>query len=326
MHRRAFLIASSLAAVVGCRPRSGGSGTSAADAARIAADKAAREKHLAVLAEFRVPPDATFATPKRPVNLLDLFPEVKAVQRQTLRLHPRYSDEPAADATKLGGPFWWPANEAWPTCEVFNIPYVPVLQLAAADAPTQVKFRPGSDLMQLLWSPREHPSGGPKPVLVWRKRADVKEPLALPPDTSAAFLSYVPVPCRTFPEKVFELPDWHTVKVTPLRDKIQAWKPDNGCNPVEFYEEELSAAPGTKVGGYPRWVGNPHPASCDVCKRGMDYLLTIDAREVGRSAGWDPPSGTKSHPNPAGLTLPEPGSVHVYVCRRCDDWPVKAAW
>lgn len=324
MNRRAFFAAASLAAVVGCRPRSAGPGTSAADAARIASDKAAREKHLATLADCRVPVGASFTTPKRPVNLLELFPEVKPLQRQTLRLHPRYSDEPAADATKLGGQFCWPADEAWPLCETFKIPYVPVLQLVAADAPTQVKFRPGTDLMQLLWSPRDHGTGGPKPQVMWRKRADVKEPLALPPDTADAFLSYVPVPCRVFPEKVFELPDWPSVPKSSLREKIEGWKPDGGRDPVSFYERELSAAPGTKVGGYPRWLGKPNPAACDTCKRGMDYLLTIDSQEVGREAGWDAPREEKAHPNPSGLSLPGAGNVHVYVCRRCDDWPTKA--
>lgn len=323
MHRRVFFAAASFAAVAGCR-RPGGAPP--ADAARVAAERVVREQHLAALADCRVPVEASFTTPPRPVNLLDLFPEVKPLQRVTLRLHPGYSDEPPPDATKLGGRFLWPADEPWPVCEVFKIPLVPVLQLTADDAPTQVKFKPGTDLIQLLWSPRDHqPNGGPKPVLVWRKRADVKPPLAEPPDTSQAFLNYVPVPCRVFPERVTELPDWHTVKVTPLRAKIEAWKPDGGRNPVEYYERELSAAPGTKVGGYPLWLGTPHPPSCDVCKRGMDYLLTIDSDEGNREKSWAATGGGKAHPNPAGLTLPEPGNVHVYVCHRCDDRPVKAA-
>jgi hypothetical protein len=275
-----------------------------------------------------VSPDATFTTPKRPVNLLELFPEVKPLQRITLRLHPRFSDEPAPDVSKLGGRFWWPADEPWPTCEVFKIPLVPVLQLAADDAPPQVKFPPGTDLMQLLWSPQDHgPTGGPKPKIVWRKRADVRPPLANAPDTANALLNYVPVPCRVFPERVMELPDWHTVKVTPLREKIERWTPDGGRNPVEFYERELSVAPGTKVGGYPRWLGTPNPPSCDVCRRGTDYLLTIDSDELNREKSWTATAeGVKDrHPNPTGLTLPEPGNMHVYICRRCEEWPVKAA-
>jgi hypothetical protein len=326
-HRRAFLAAASFTAIVGCRRPNGPSG----DVTRIASDKAAREKHLAALADFRVPVEASFLTPPRPVNLLDLFPEVKPLQRITLRLHPGYSDEPPPAATKLGGRILWPADEPWPVCEVFKIPLVPVLQLTADDAPPQVKFKPGTDLMQLLWSPRDHGSGGPKPTVVWRKAADVTGPLAELPDTSQAYLNYVPVPCRVFPERVTEFPDWHTVPRSSLREKIEAWKPDGGRNPVEFYERELSAAPGTKVGGYPRWLGPPNPATCAVCKRGMDYLLTIDIDELYREKSWCPSTDAlmgqrwTRHPNPAGLTLPEPGNVHVFVCRRCDDWPAKAA-
>lgn len=327
MNRRAFLLTASLAAA-GCRPRAAGPAPSAADAARIAAEREARDRHLAAVAAFRVPPDATFTTPPRPVNLLGLFPEVKPLQRITLRLHPGYSDEPPADASKLGGRFLWPADEPWPTCEVFKTPLVPVLQLRADDAPTQVRFKPGTDLMQLLWSPRDHePAGGPRPLVVWRKAAEVGEPLVDGPPTDQAFLGYVPVPCRVFPERVLELPDWHTVRVTPLRAKIEGWTPAGGRPPVEFYEAELSAAPGTKVGGYPRWLGPPAPPACDTCKRGMDYLLTIDSDELTREKSWAATAGgvTARHPNPAGLTLPAPGNLHVYLCRRCDDWPARAA-
>jgi hypothetical protein len=329
VNRRAFLAAAPIAAVAGCRrPNS-------PDAARVAAERAARGQHLADLAGFRVPPDATLTTPNRPVDLVQLFPEVKPLLRVTLRLHPRFSDEPAAGATKLGGRFLWPAGEPWPACEVFNVPLAPVLQLTADDAPPQVTFKPGTDLLQVLWSPRDHgPAGGPRPRLVWRKRADVTEPVAELPDTTNAFLGYVPVPCRVFPERVTELPDWHTVRVTPLRAKIEGWKPDGGRNPVEFYETELSAAPGTKVGGYPRWRGTPNPPACATCKRGMDYLLTVDSDEWAGGTGWVPVEehrhlehgrpGPPGYARAAGLTLPEPGNVHVYVCRRCDDWPVKA--
>lgn len=326
MHRRTFLFTvASLAALAGCR-RTGGPVVSSADAARIAADQAARERHLAALPAHRVPVDAAFTTPPRSVNLLELFPEVKPLQRMALRLHPRYSDEPAAEASKLGGQFLWPAEEPWPVCDEHKIPHVPVLQLRADEAPTRVTFRPGTDLLQLLWCPRDHgPTGGPKPALVWRKAADVRPPLAGPPDTSSAFLGYVPTPCRLFPERVLELPDWHTVKVTPLREKVEGWKPTSGQDPVDFYERELSAAPGTKVGGYPRWLGTPNPPSCPVCRRGMDHLLTIDPDE-GREPSWRPAEQPEGSIYAAtGLSLPPPGNCHVFVCHRCDDWPVTAA-
>jgi hypothetical protein len=325
MNRRTFLTVAALTPLAGCGRRASTGVVSSADTVRIAADKAAREKHLAALSAHRVPVGAKFTTPPRPVNLVELFPEVKPLQRFTLRLHPHFSDEPAPGASKLGGRFLWPAAEPWPTCEAFKIPLVPVLQLTADDAPPQVKFKPGSDLMQLLWSPRDHGTGGPKPMVVWRKTADVSQPLAEAPDTASAFLNYVPVPCRVFPERVHELPDWHTVKVTPLREKVEAWKPADGRNPVEFYERELSAAPGTKVGGYPRWLGTPNPPSCGVCKRGMDYLLTIDADEW-REPSWIPAEEAKKERYPAtGMSLPSPGNIHIYICRRCDDWPATAS-
>jgi hypothetical protein len=103
---------------------------------------------------------------------------------------------------------------------------------------------------------------------------------------------------------------------------------------VKHYQAHLSAARGTKVGGFPFWLGEARPPACGTCGRGMDYLLTIDGDEWGGGAGWAP---LEEHPHlqpgkpPAagyakahGLTLPEPGNRHAFVCRRCPDWPV--AW
>jgi hypothetical protein len=327
LSRRHFLAAAAALPLVGCRPDPNAPVLSSADANRIAAEKAVRDAHLAALAAGKVATTAKFTTPPRPVDLLKAFPELKPLMRMTVRLHPRYSDEPAADQSKLGGAFLWPGDEPWPVCEVFNIPYQPVLQLLADDTPSQVKFKPGSDVLQLLWSPREHDRlGGPKPVVVWRNRKEVSPPFADPPPTANAFPGYIPVPVRFFPEQVLEYPDWHTAKVTPLRGKVEAWPPPGGGDPVAEYER-LSVAPGTKVGGYPRWEGTPNPPSCDTCHRGMDFLLTLDADEW-REASWIPveeagkPELRATAANAAGLTLTG-GNYHLFVCRRCPDWPVR---
>lgn len=330
LHRRRFLAASAalpLAALAGCRRDPNAAVVSPADARRIAAEQAVRNAHLAALAAGKVPPTAHFTTPQRPVNLLNVFPELKPLAKMTVRLHPRYSDEPAADQSKLGGAILWPASEPWPVCEAFKIPYQPVLQLLADDAPNQLQFKPGSDVLQLLWSPREHDGlGGPKPVAVWRSRKDVPPPFADPPPTANAFPGYLPVPCRFFPEPLLEFPDWHTAKVTPLREKVEAWIPPGGGDPVAEYER-LSVAPGTKVSGYPKWVNPPNPPACDTCHRGMDFLLTLDTNEW-REASWIPieeankPELKATSANAAGLTLTG-GSYHLFVCRRCPDWPVR---
>jgi hypothetical protein len=329
MHTRRLFLAAAALPFVGCRPDPNAPVVSSADARRMADEKAARDALLVALAANRVPADAVRTTPPRAVDLVKEFPELKPLLRMTHRLHPRFSTEPAADRSKLGGAIAWPASEPWPTDEAFKIPYVPVLQLLADDCPSQVKFKPGSDVLQLLWSPRDDKqTGRPKPLLVWRKLQDVPAPFADLPSTAHAFPGYVPVPCRLFVEKVLELPDWSTAKVTPFRERLEAWKPPGGGDPVAAYSEQLSVAPGTKVGGFPRWVGTANPPACDTCKRAMDFLLTLDANEW-REPSWipieeaDKPELRATATNAAGLSLAE--NYHVFVCRRCPEWPAKAA-
>lgn len=346
VNRRQFLATTSATAVAaGCSrtatpPNPAAGRITFAETRRIADQKEARDAHLKTLGAYRVPADVKRTTPKRSDDIAKLFPDLdlRTRLRVTHRLHPRFGDEPAAGETKMGGRFLWPEAEPWPVCEKFAIPLVPVLQIRMEDTPATVKFKPGTDLLQVLWSPRDHDKHGPKPQLYWRRAAGLKP--AEYPSTEFALLDYVPVACRVFPEPVTELPDWATIRVTPLGDKVKAWKPDVApgsvlADPVHFYHKHLSAAPGTKIGGFPNWKGEAKPPACETCRRGMDYLLTVDSDEWGGGMSWAPleehqfmdhakptiPGFAKSH----GLTLPEPGNRHAYVCRRCPDWPVSWA-
>ncbi len=162
MNRRTFLIGGA-AAVAGCaRPAAPPTPALAtpqltdADRDRIAAELAERERHLKLLEGFRVAPNAARTTPPPPADVLAFAPELKPLVKVALRLHPRFGEELPAEATKLGGKFRWPRSEPWPQCEEHRIPFVPVLQLRAEDAPPQFAFRERSDLLQLLWCPRDH--------------------------------------------------------------------------------------------------------------------------------------------------------------------------
>lgn len=335
MNRRRFIALAGLIPLVGCRPKSSSPAEqrlTASDRQRMATEAAAREQHVAMLANFRVPADAVRTTPPRPVDVLKVFPELLPRVRVAVRLHPRAGTEPGPAESKLAGQFLWPVDEPWPECERFKIPLVPVLQLKRADAPPTVLFFPGTDLLQLLWSPRDHDGQGPKPKIVWRSLASVQGNLLAPPETSHAFPSFVPLPCRLFPERVSDFPDAASFPDTALRTKLESWKPEQAGvkSGLEFYKDGLSAAPGTKVGGYPRWAGENRTPSCDTCKWGMDFLLTVDSHEWGGNLSWIPIEESKATPATGyatanGLTLPVPGNLHLFVCHRCTDWPVKGA-
>lgn len=334
LNRRQFLAASTLA-VAGCRQAATSSAPVAGltltddERARIALEAEARRKYLLELEPFRIGSSELRKTPPPPEEITAAIPELKSQTRVTMRLHPRYGADAAPDASKLGGQFLWPAGNPLPLCPIAKIPMTPVLQLRELDRAPQVVFSPGSDLLQLFWTARD-PVGGELPAkIVWPMRAAViNQKLMEFKPNEFAFPSLVPVPCRFLPEMVNELPDWETLSRTDLRAKLEAWKPAaSKLSPAAYYTRYLAAARGTKVGGWPR-ASLTAPA-CKTCKHAMDYLLTVDTSE------WSPDDASRWRPiqedddalgrrAACGLGITGGTAVEVYVCRRCEDWPVRA--
>ena len=318
MNRRRFLVTSA-ALATGCGRRDGPVVTSA-DRDRIAAEWVGKEQHFAILERFRVPATATRTTPTLPVDALKTRPELNGLTKVAVRLHPRFGDEPKPDESKIGGRFLWPADETWPVDEATRVPFIPVLQLRLDDAPPRVEFRPGSDLLQLLWLPRAAP-GAPLTIrLFWRKRDELSGPPAVPPPINAASPFLVPVPCRVFPERVQELPP-------------SGLLPDRLAKTVgPGYDECFAACPGTKIGGYPFGATRDQSTACPRCRKPADFLLAVSDAEwddAGRLR-WMPQEERTRSAEPdvdkgfggAVLLLLPGGRVNVFVCRRCDGWPV----
>jgi hypothetical protein len=259
-------------------------------------------------------------------------PELKALTKVAVRLHPRFGDEPAANESKLGGRFVWPAAERWPTCEEHAAPLVAVLQLRVDDAPTSVAYRPRTDLLQLLWCPRDHGGKGPRPVVTWRPQGNLKLPQLHPPANASAFPEYVPVPCRVFPERIHELPPYGLLP-DPVRTKLEQLRiPDLPAEP--WVRDLLGPCPGSKVGGYPFGATRSDVTACEICQKPMDFLLAIADREwEGELWRRWMPEEERRHRNDAdaetacnraaGLKLPGTGRVNLFVCTRCDSWPVR---
>ena len=316
----------------------------AIDVERIERDRERYARHKAVCERHPVAPGEVRTTPPPAVDVEALSPDLKGRGRTAVRLHPRFGQEPPADASKLGGRFLWPADEPWPTCATHRIPYAAVLQLCAEEYP-EVAFRPGTDLMQLLWCPRDHDTWV-EPALFWRRRADVVRPLGETPASERAFLEYVPLPCRLLPERVVEYPgiyDLYQLGVyddpadTALGRALAEWgrRTERGGDLCEFYDFELSTSPGVKVGGYTRMVERSEWPVCR-CGRAMEYLLTIASVEWGQYGAprWCPLEDRgrdeatrweeieyvcQAH----GLKLGDNGSIAFFLCRSCPDWPVR---
>ncbi len=371
-------------------------------------------------------------TPPPRVDVREALPELAGRARTTVRLHPRRlakGETRPAGESKLGGTFLWPADEPWPKCTFHEIPWVGVLQLRAADFP-ELAFRPGTDLLQLLWCPQsghgDYPS--PEPVLVWRDSTKITRPLAefprphlataaeredgirqsalehdmnwlslfrtnpkymrqitkqyrgMPLPSSGTWLprsflarpmgtdaqfeaacreaatlletlkarrhpplyaeeSFLPRPCRLFPERVVEYPSELTEEERRRLASTPALKA-LGPEPLDVYESELGVADGTKLGGYVRWSQGPREVRC---ARGhlMAHLLSIASCEWDASSRrrWLPAEERKLYEqmqglrdwnavgalhSPAGMTLGDAATKYVFICRECDTWPVKA--
>lgn len=240
-------------------------------------------------------------TPPRPLNIEAVFPELAALARTAVRLHPRVG-EPTVHDSSVGGPLLWPADEPWPTCMSADEMHVgcdgvlvPVAQIYVRDVPA-LRAPDGTDLLQVLWCPREGYDGLPQTRLVWRDASAVGGKFAQMPQPDAdAEKVYLPNPCVVHPESVIEYPAALELDKA-LRDRITAWAAREGHDPAPddegygwspFYTYALSVAPGWKVGGWGCWgVTDPVPFPCTVCEAAMVPLLTIDTYE--HSEMWTP--------------------------------------
>ncbi|GAA3884561.1 hypothetical protein GCM10022243_56690 [Saccharothrix violaceirubra] len=233
-----------------------------------------------------------FTTPDKPVDVAALFPELAGLTRTAVRLYPRRG-ETTAQESSLGGPLLWPANEPWPVCgdddhmadagvpvPVVAAPLVSVAQFYSRDVP-ELPFPEGTDVCQVLWCPRGHePYYTPRFRVLWRDSASVAEVAVAPePDREHSDVDFLPNPCRIAPERVVEYPQLRELPSDGLRERIVAWEREQKWD----YSEHLSAAPGTKVGGWMEWIQDPFRPDCARGHR-MTPLLTVSDSEI---SGWE---------------------------------------
>ncbi|MFJ8160339.1 DUF1963 domain-containing protein [Streptomyces sp. NPDC096136] len=260
-------------------------------------------------------------TPPRPLDVELLFPEVVALRRQTVRLHPR-AGGPTVLESSVGGPLLWPECEPWPVCpEHPGSPMVPVVQVYEADALGLVPFPAGCDLLQVLWCPLDHDGCWVVPGVHWRSAAAVGDVRAAPPPPAGARAGRIPAPCVVHPERVTEHPCWD------LEDALwDALEPRFGQVEAETgwdYQYHLSTAPGTKLGGYPGWSQDPRWPACSHCRKPMEHLLTVESREADAHSRltWTPVEDRGADYRHAGLVLGDLGGVYLFECRTCPGRP-----
>ncbi|WP_280468215.1 hypothetical protein [Nocardia cyriacigeorgica] len=277
-------------------------------------------------------------TPPRPLDVATALPALGSLARPALRLHPR-PGSPSPHDSSVGGPLLWPAEHPWPYCDKWHegpvSPLLPVAQLYVRDVP--LLRPPGrADLLQVLWCPFEHPPEYKPPTeLFWRTAAEVTHVLATPPAPSEVEYGYMPEPCVLAPEQITEYPDflelseqlrqqladrstWQAAGAVVDDSYAMAWE--------EFYINELSIAPGWKVGGWPRWgLTDPIARFCVDCGAAMSPLLTIASNEwdASTASSWAPHEdraiaalGHASVANPPKVQVSRGNQLQLYVCSK----------
>jgi hypothetical protein len=237
----------------------------------------------------------------------------------------------------MGGELWWPADEEWPECEAHPLPMpmVPVLQLWARDVP-QIVMRPETDVVQLLWCPHMHDiwsdaDYGPAVRLYWRDSTEVVRPAVTRPTVQDRMLPHLILrPCTVHPEEIQEYPDMSDadpsqLEAVGLGAYVDGWS----------YAYHLGNAPGAKAGGWPSWHQDPDWPECSVGHR-MEHLLTVASWEFDGESWrtWVPledlvvagdgstrPAQSSNDVGP-GILLGDGGDLFLFVCRRCEDWPI----
>ena len=195
------------------------------------------------------------------------------------------------------------------------IPLVAVAQLYRRDIPDFVG-PPGTDLLQVLWCPLDHPQEGynPRVRLYWRRSADVTGQLETIPDPPVVNDSYLPVPCVVHPEQVREY-QYGGLLPEELDARILAWEKEH--EDELSYQFGLSLAPGWKVGGFANWsLTDPHPMTCAECDTAMTLLFTADSGEWhGTTCTWRPvEEPAEASANPTDVTIGRSYALYVFRC------------
>jgi hypothetical protein len=280
-------------------------------------------------------------TPAQRALLLAEFPELLDFGRPALRLHPRPAVTGVSDSS-VGGPLLWPADEPWPTCKEPHdrelsgkrVIMAPVLQLFERDA-LGVAFADGSDLVQVLWCPAWHESGhgGPRPVVYWRRAAEIGACREAAPALNHVFRDgRVPRMCVVHPEPVLEFPPICTLEdepsaglfgllPAPLEIRIREWEWAADL-PEELSYARLAHAPGWKVGGWE--FSAPEDDALVDCACGAPMRPLLETYSNEELAGpWSPNSepefvwgdpGNWADQEPTGVDVARNGALWIRIC------------
>lgn len=288
-------------------------------------------------------------TPPPPLDVASVLPELAALRRTAVRLHPRHDSGVTADQSSLGGPIRWPVDVPWPECELPHehfegtggpqpdpgTRYIPVLQLLRSDVP-ELPFRDDTEVFHLLWCPNDHSATYSVVCRAYWWRRETLRGADSPPAPTTMLDGYAPGSCSLHPERVVEYPGIEDLP-EDIRAQVDALRGTDECGRREpTYQWRLSTAPGSKVGGHPHWFQEPEWPTCSDGHR-MEHLLTVSDHEfdggtwhrwlpVEESGTWDGPTDRRLRIQaPADLRLGM-ASIYVFLCQVCPDGPIETVY
>ena len=290
---------------------------------------------------------SVYITPAPPVDIGKSLSGFHKMAKDTVRLHPR-REKVIRSLSRIGGAFLWPKNEEWPTCTEHDCAYVGIIQLFKDDAP-ELEFPKNSDLFQLLLCPNVHSaSSSPDAQVIWRHTSQSENQIDIPFVPAKMQKQYYPLLCSIHPEQVVEYKDGGELSqddlaavekskaisdavIDPGIPAIENW--DVPQSNVDMYFSWLSVAPGIKLGGHPRWIQDPFYPKCQR-KHTMELLVSFATVEFdGLTWGrWLPVSDRsilsasyterENVQTPTGCTFGGSGTLYIFICRQCEDWPI----
>ncbi|GAA0556487.1 hypothetical protein GCM10010172_44270 [Paractinoplanes ferrugineus] len=109
-----------------------------------------------------------------------------------------------------------------------------------------------------------------------------------------------------------------------LRDRLDAWDPDDEDDDRPDCQNDLSLAPGWKVGGFANWsLTDPYPMNWAFC--GTGKILTFTAASAdgnGTDCSWRPlEEDPDSSPDTVGVQLGRGYSLDTFRCPESFDHP-----
>ncbi|MBW4717200.1 DUF1963 domain-containing protein [Saccharothrix obliqua] len=250
-----------------------------------------------------------FTTPDKPVDVAELFPELAGLARTAVRLHPRAGATTVRESS-LGGPLLWPADEAWPVCEVDH------------PDPRPLTSAEGRELERRLVEAHRAVGASPHDAALYRAyqavEADIRrvrrveyadDPAARLPMVAIAQFYARDVPELPFPEgtdvcQVLWCPTDHDPHYAPLprvwwRDAstvtavATAPEPDRDLSEEEYLPTPCRIAP-ERVVEYPDWDDLPSDElreRISAWERGQEWryradLATAPGTKVGGWPDW----------------------------------------